>query len=168
MSSRFQLPAALAARMFRHCAQGYPREACGFLVGTWQGDTARLEAIEEAANTRAEERSDYFEIDPRQYSQVEKALRGTGKQILGFYHSHPDHPDVPSYTDLGFAQGWPGFLWTIVQVVGGVAVSEQTYTLSDDGERFVRVPSEIERLVPPEHKREAYDRMEADLARGNT
>ena len=164
----FRLPAELVSRLYKHCAAGFPREACGFLIGTWQGGTARLEAVEEAANTRAEERSDYFEIDPRQYAQVEKALRGTGKQILGFYHSHPNHPDVPSYTDLGFAQGWPGFLWTIVQVVDGVAVSLQTYTLSDDGERFVRVASDIERLVPPAHKREAYDRMEADLARGNT
>jgi proteasome lid subunit RPN8/RPN11 len=164
----FVVPAELAARIYRHCAAGYPREACGFLIGTWAGAVARLEAVDEAANTRADERSDYFEIDPRHYRDVEKALRGTGKSILGFYHSHPDHPDVPSYTDLSFAQGWPGFLWTIVQVVAGTAVSLQTYTLSDDGARFVRVATEIARLVPPEHKREAYARMEADLARGNS
>lgn len=162
----FRLPSPLTARMFRHGAEGYPGEACGFLVGHWEGEDAVLDDCIAAENTRRVERTDYFEIEPRQYQQVEKSLRGSGKQILGFYHSHPDHPDVPSFTDLSFAQGWPGFLWTIVQVVEGVAVSLQTYTLSDDGERFVRVESVIERLVPPEHKREAYDRMEAELAKG--
>lgn len=163
----FKLPSHIVAEMFKHSAEGFPGESCGFLLGRWDAETAVLDAAVRAGNTKAEQRTDYFEIDPRQYNQVEKDLRGTGRQILGFYHSHPNHPDVPSFTDLNFAQGWPGFLWTIIQVVEGVAVSLQTYTLSDDGERFTRVTSDIERLVPPEHKQEDYRRMEEQLAVGN-
>jgi proteasome lid subunit RPN8/RPN11 len=164
---KFTVSSPLAADMFRHGAEGFPAESCGFLVGRWDGENAVLSEVVRGQNTKSDERNDYFEIDPRQYNQVEKELRGTGKQILGFYHSHPNHPDIPSFTDLSFAQGWPGFLWTIIQVVEATAVTMQTYILSDDGQRFVRVETVIERLLPPDSKRDAYLRMEAELAIGN-
>lgn len=162
---KFIVPSRDVAVMFAHGAETFPGEACGFLIGRWDGKTAVMDECVRASNTQAAQRNDYFEIDPRQYNQVEKKLRGTGRQILGFYHSHPNHPDVPSYTDLTFAQGWPGFLWTIVQVVDGIAVSLQTYALTDDEKGFFRVDTRIERLVPPEEKRAVYQQMEDDLAR---
>ncbi len=165
---KFVMSSRRAAEMFAHSAEGFPAEACGFLIGHWSGEIGILEEIVRADNRRADEREDYFEIDPRQYNQVEKALRGSGKQILGFYHSHPNHPDVPSFTDLLFAQGWPGFLWTIIQVVDGVAVTQQTYTVDDSGERFVRVETRVERLTPPDEKREAYARMLREIDGDNT
>lgn len=161
---KFTLPSRVLASIYRHGAEAFPAEACGFLIGVWQGDKARLDEAVRGVNVKAAERTDYFEIDPRQYAHVERSLRGTGRQILGFYHSHPNHPDVPSFTDLRFAQGWPGFLWMIVAVVEGVAVSQQTYTLSDDGEGFVRVRCEVERVFPPNEKRDDYARMQKAIA----
>jgi proteasome lid subunit RPN8/RPN11 len=153
------IPSRVLADVFRHSGASFPAEGCGFLLGKWKGLDPIVDEAVAAENTQAEARNDYFEIDPRQYSSVEKSLRGTGRQILGFYHSHPNHPDVPSFTDLNFAKGWPGFLWMIVQVVDGIPVSEQTYVLAEDAESFQRIPVEIERLAPPSEKQADYDRM---------
>ena len=162
---KYRLSSEVLADIYRQGAQSFPKEGCGFLIGRWEGLDPVIDEAIEALNQKAEERNDYFEIDPRQYHDVEKSLRGSGRQILGFYHSHPNHPDVPSFTDLQFAQGWPGFLWLITQVLDGVAVSHQTYVLSEDGERFVRLECDLRRIAPPEEKRADYERMEAELAK---
>lgn len=161
---KYKLTSEVLADIYKQAASAYPKEGCGFLIGRWEGLEPVIDEAIEATNQKAEERNDYFEIDPRQYHEVEKSLRGTGRQILGFHHSHPNHPDVPSFTDLKFAQGWPGFLWLIAQVIDGVPVSQQTYVLSEDGERFVRLECDLQRIAPPEEKRADYERMEAELA----
>ncbi len=157
------IPGQALATVFRHVASTFPAEGCGLLLGSWKGLDPVVDEVVLAENTQAGTRTDYFEIDPKQYNQVEKSLRGTGRQILGFYHSHPNHPDVPSYTDLGFAKGWPGFLWMIVQVLDGVAVTQQTYVLTEDESSFMRIETQVARIEPPEAKRADYDRMQLEI-----
>ncbi len=164
----FQISSQTLAEIFRHSATAFPREGCGFLLGRWDGLEPVIDEAVPAENTKASERDDYFEIDPLQYKKLEDSLRGSGRQILGFYHSHPNHPDVPSYTDLSFAKGWPGFLWMIVQVVDGVPVSQQTYSLSEDGENFQRLDCNLKRLPPPAEKTADYERMEREIAGAST
>jgi proteasome lid subunit RPN8/RPN11 len=161
---KLSIPSQVLAGAYAHGAEAFPAEGCGFLLGRWQGLDPVVDEIVRAENTQAENRNDYFEIDPRQYRDVEKSLRGTGRQIMGFYHSHPNHPDVPSFTDLNFAKGWPGFLWMIIQVIDKTAVSQQTYMLSEEGDNFVRLETELERVSPPPEKVDDYRRMEEILA----
>ncbi|MFQ5915899.1 MAG: M67 family metallopeptidase, partial [Nitrospinota bacterium] len=118
-------PRSLRA-MKRHAGRDYPYECCGFLVGraeqagaSVRGD--RKVVIEEALpteNMNRERAHDRYEIHPLAYKRLEDSLTGTGREILGFYHSHPDHPSRPSVTDLEFFGGWPGYIYVIVGVDG--------------------------------------------------
>lgn len=133
--------------------QGYPEEICGFLMGTWTGDiksVTRLHPIENnwedggdsefagAGNDFAgASRRRRFKIPPDEYYQADKAAREAGEAILGFYHSHPDHPAQPSSYDLRLAQEiFPGFSYIIVSVIGGRAVEVTSWVLRDDYSQF--------------------------------
>lgn len=109
--------------MKRHAGSDYPHECCGFLVGRVDrgGGAGRKAVIEEALpteNINRERAHDRYEIHPLAFKRVEDSLRGTGREVVGFYHSHPDHPSRPSVTDLTLFGGWPGYLYIIVGVDG--------------------------------------------------
>ncbi len=71
-----------------------------------------------AENIDQERARDRYEIHPLAYLQLEKSLTGTSQEIVGYYHSHPDHPSRPSTTDLTLFGGWPGYIYVIVAVDG--------------------------------------------------
>ena len=121
--------------VFRHAEEAYPAEACGFLVGEWSGENAQVDEATPAQNAGVYS-SQAFEIDAQHYMNVVESLRGTGRQIVGFYHSHPGQPDVPSQEDWGSAQNWPDMLWMIVRVEAGQALSQQTYFLPQGKQAF--------------------------------
>lgn len=108
--------------MKRHAGRDYPHECCGFLVGRVQqkGESRRIriERAVPAENINRERARDRYEIHPLAYLQLEKSLTGTGQEIVGYYHSHPDHPSRPSTTDLTLFGGWPGYIYVIVAVDG--------------------------------------------------
>ncbi len=109
--------------MKQHAGRDYPHECCGFLVGRIKraGKKGREAVIEEAQpteNINRERAHDRYEIHPLAYKRLEDSLQGTGREILGFYHSHPDHPSRPSATDLQLFGGWPGYIYVIIGVDG--------------------------------------------------
>ncbi len=122
------------AAMRSHAAADYPHECCGFLVGTSDGDTVTLARTVPAANTRDDSPRNRFEIDPGELVRTDRAARAEGFGVVGFYHSHPDVPAVPSEFDREHA--WPGYCYVIVSVRGGEPVEMRNWQLREDRSGF--------------------------------
>ena len=106
------LAAAVEDAIRRHGEETYPHECCGALVGR----DGRVEAAVALPNTTDEGPRRRFLVRPSDYRQAEQRARELGGELLGFYHSHPDHPARPSQYDLDHA--WPTFSYVIVSVAG--------------------------------------------------
>ncbi len=142
LSCRFQ---AEALQEMQHIAEkGYPDEICGLLVGKATKDGWEVESVRQVENLNKERSADRFELDPAGFQQVDKELRGTGQEIIGVFHSHPDCPARPSPTDLSSA--WEGFIYPIVAVVEGKVAEVNCWTLTDDvslGGRFHKLNHQV-------------------------
>lgn len=108
--------------------QAYPAECCGVLAG--QVDPHRaVERLVPVTNRRTDDPHRYL-ISPDDLRRVSAELAGSGLEVLGFYHSHPDHPAAPSRFDQEHA--WPWYSYLIVQVTGGRAAELTSWRLADD------------------------------------
>ena len=113
----------------------YPAECCGLLVGRHDGQgSLQVTAIEPSPNIAASG-NDRFEVDPRVRLHVMRALEGAPEDIIGHYHSHPDHPAEPSAHDLEMAFE-PDLVWLIAAVEGGRATEVRAHVLDASGGRF--------------------------------
>lgn len=128
--ARLELPAALADEIRAAARAAWPQEGCGLLVG--QG--GRVDEVVPSANVAACGR-DRFEVDPRVRLALMKRLRGTPRRMVGHWHSHPDHPPVPSPTDLACAHE-RGLVWLICGVTGDGATELAAWRLAAGGEGF--------------------------------
>jgi proteasome lid subunit RPN8/RPN11 len=113
-----------------HGQETYPHECCGALVG--KGDD--VTAIVKLPNTTEEGPRRRFLVRPADYRDAEKQATVLGGDLLGFYHSHPDHPARPSQYDLDHA--WPTFAYIIVSVAEGVAKDMTVWFLKEDRSSF--------------------------------
>jgi proteasome lid subunit RPN8/RPN11 len=100
-----------------HGRETYPHECCGALVGR----DGRVADVVPLPNTTEEGPRRRFLVRPSDYREAERRASELGGELLGFYHSHPDHPARPSQYDLDHA--WPTFAYIIVAVAGGAADS---------------------------------------------
>ena len=130
MSEPLHLGEGVAAAIAAHGHETYPHECCGALVGR----DGQVSAAAPLPNTTEEGPRRRFLVRPRDYQQAEKAATDAGLDLLGFYHSHPDHPARPSQYDLDHA--WPSFSYVIVSVMNGEAVDLRSWTLQDDRAAF--------------------------------
>jgi len=115
-------------------SHGYPNEICGLLLGsiTEQGWTVHeIRQVKNINDTRA---SDRFQLDPAGYQAVDREIRGTGIEIIGVFHSHPDCPAKPSPTDLENA--WEGFLYPIVSTYNGKKNNILCWEVSETSGKF--------------------------------
>ena len=126
---------ALAA-IREHGARAYPEECCGALLGVVEDGTVRVARIERIENARREERRRRYAIEPLEYARLEKQADSEGLSILGFYHSHPDHPAVPSEYDR--EHGLPFFHYVVVAVGAGSPGEVAAFVLSEDRGVFDR------------------------------
>ncbi len=122
-----------AAAIGEHARETFPEECCGFLVGP-TGDPRRIREVRRATNVASENRARRYVIDPRETLAVEKSLQGAGLEILGFYHSHPNHPAVPSEFDRGHA--WPWYSYVILSIVDRAPADLKAWTLDGDAGAF--------------------------------
>jgi len=113
----------------RHGEETYPHECCGALVGRG-GVTATVPL----PNTTEEGPRRRFLVRPSDYRMAESRATELGGELLGFYHSHPDHPARPSQYDLDHA--WPTFAYVIVAVAAGRAGDMTVWWLKDDRSSF--------------------------------
>ena len=134
-----------------HAESTYPHECVGLLIGRIEGGNKLVEVIYRAQNTWSSEVGltdaehehslrDRFYLDPRDYMKADREARTQGYDVIGCYHSHPDHPAIPSERDRVGAQGVGGgssFSFLIQSVRGGQAAELTSWLLNIDGERFV-------------------------------
>jgi proteasome lid subunit RPN8/RPN11 len=114
----------------KHGEQTYPHECCGFLLGRREGEINVLEEAYRAENERQESQETRYLITPQQYKRADDYARSRGLGVVGYYHSHPDHPAAPSGYDLDHSC-WPGESYIIVAVEWGRAAALNSFTKPD-------------------------------------
>ncbi len=133
-------------------SKGFPDEVCGFLVGTAKGDDKTITDVwpiengwEQAGDSLAgaadaflgEEKGRRFFIPPGEWQKADQRARAAGVDILGCYHTHPNHPARPSVHDLQMAQGtFPGYSYIILSVQEGNPDEMTSWVLRDDYSEF--------------------------------
>ncbi|HYT74214.1 MAG TPA: M67 family metallopeptidase [Vicinamibacterales bacterium] len=136
--SGIRLSASAIAAIRRHGASAYPYEACGALIGATLADGDRdlveVADVRPLDNVTEEGPRRRFLVRPSDYQQSELHARRVGAELLGFYHSHPDHPAQPSQYDLDHA--WPNFSYVIISVRGGEPADLRSWRLRPDRSAF--------------------------------
>ena len=121
--------------MRAHGEETYPHECCGVLLGSLNEDgTRRVTSTARCGNTRTDSAHNRYNIDPRELVRIQREGRERGEDIVGFYHSHPDHPARPSQYDLDHA--WPTFAYIIVAVAQGKSQAMTVWYLKEDRSAF--------------------------------
>lgn len=111
-----RLPGEVAESLTAEARRAGREEACGILVGRREPDRFLVVRAVPCNNVAAEGvRRRRFEIDPRRLIEEERAIRGTGEEVVGFYHSHPASDPVPSEVDGTYMALWPDMIWVIVR-----------------------------------------------------
>lgn len=120
----------------RHGEQTFPYECCGLLVGKFNGDGEKevLETFPIENAREAEAQHNRSLIPPKDLMQGEKYARGKGLEVVGNYHSHPDHPARPSEFDLEHAL--PVWSYIIVSVMKGSAEDVRSWEMENDRSKF--------------------------------
>jgi proteasome lid subunit RPN8/RPN11 len=130
VSTGLSLGPGVDAAIRAHGAETYPNECCGALIGRDGVATATFAL----PNTTEEGPRRRFMVRPDDYRSAEKRASELGGELLGFYHSHPDHPARPSQYDLDHA--WPFFSYVIVSVRAGVPEDMTSWRLREDRSAF--------------------------------
>jgi proteasome lid subunit RPN8/RPN11 len=117
----------------RHGEETYPHECCGVMLG--QMDRPELKSVDTVVpcvNQRTDSLHNRYSIDPRELIRIQREAQKQGQDIVGFYHSHPDHPARWSATDLEEAH-WAGCSYVITSVNGGKAIETNSFLLVVSG-----------------------------------
>ncbi len=132
-----------------HGEQTYPHECCGVLLGRAEEGVNVVYQTVAAGNTRTDSAHNRYNISPVELIRIQRQARGAGFDIVGFYHSHPDHPAQWSPTDHAEAH-WLGCSYVITRVAGdktrGLAEDSNSFLLagtSEEDKHFQDEPIEI-------------------------
>ncbi len=137
----------IAQKIRQHGAETYPHECCGALLGrdaTGVDGTAtagiaelplrEILALFPLVNRREDSPHNRFSVTAEDVRDAEKAARDKKLDVVGWYHSHPDHPARPSQYDREHA--WPWYSYVIVSVAGGKPEEMTSWRLSDDRSEY--------------------------------
>lgn len=125
----------------RHGEETYPHECCGVLLGQMDGDVRTVTSTARCGNTRTDSPQNRYHIDPKELIRIQRQGRERGEDVIGFYHSHPDHPAHWSPTDLAEAH-WIGCSYVITSVEKGKAAITNSFELSGSDENDKRLLDE--------------------------
>jgi proteasome lid subunit RPN8/RPN11 len=129
-----------------HGEETYPHECCGVLLGQMNEDGRVVTSIARCGNTRTDSPQNRYHIDPRELVRIQREGRERGEDIVGFYHSHPDHPALWSQTDLAEAH-WLGCSYVITSVEKGKAAITNSFELGGSDESDKQFADEKIELV---------------------
>lgn len=146
MSLRLLLPADAAAQMRAHGAEAYPKECCGALLGRDIEGTREVRALYPLINRREDSPRNRFTITAEDVLRAQAAAREKLLDVIGWYHSHPDHPARPSEYDREHA--WPWYSYVIVSVAEREPREMTSWRLADD--RSIFSVEEIEIRASPD------------------
>jgi len=125
-----------------HGEETYPHECCGVMLGRMEAGTNVVERVVRAGNTRTDSLHNRYQIAPEELVKIQRQAREQRLDIVGFYHSHPDHPARWSETDLREAH-WMGCSYVITSVANGVAEHTNSFRLAgtdEDDKQLVDEP----------------------------
>src|SRR5215813_289858 len=144
MADAFQLNISreLAERIGRHGTETFPHECCGALLGRDEASDGKAGAtplrevlrLFPLVNRRDDSPRNRFAVTAEDVLEAEKAARKHGLEVVGWYHSHPDHPARPSQYDRDHA--WPWYSYIIVSVAEGKPQEMTSWRLHDDRAEF--------------------------------
>lgn len=132
--SAIRLTPSVIAAIREHAAAAYPNECCGALIGSEAGGLVEVVDVRQLRNLTDEGPRRRFRVSAEDYRLSEDYARHAGADLLGFYHSHPDHPAQPSQYDLDHA--WPNFSYVIVSVRAGQPAELRSWRLKADRSAF--------------------------------
>ena len=121
-----------------HGEETYPHECCGVLLGKSRPDGNYVAQVVRAGNTRTDSAHNRYNIAPQELVKIQRQARNAGLDIIGFYHSHPDHPAQWSTTDFAEAH-WLGCSYVITSVEKGKAATTNSFLLTgteEDNKKF--------------------------------
>ena len=124
-----------------HGEETYPHECCGVLLGKALDGVNEVELAVRAGNTRTDSAHNRYHIAPQELISIQRQARERDLDIVGFYHSHPDHPARWSSTDLNEAH-WFGCSYVITSVEKGKAEQTNSFFLAGTGEDNKRFENE--------------------------
>ncbi|HXV64620.1 MAG TPA: M67 family metallopeptidase [Vicinamibacteria bacterium] len=130
-----ELPHESAREIRRHGRAAYGDEACGVMYGQVTPGRRVVVRVEPMRNARGDERHRRFIVTPEDYRRAEAEAARHGQTLLGFYHSHPDHPAFPSDYDL--AHAFPFFSYVILSVERGEPADMRSFVLAEDRSEFL-------------------------------
>jgi proteasome lid subunit RPN8/RPN11 len=134
-STEIRVPAAQLAQIVAHLEAAYPYEGCGILIGRSENGLKMVVEVMETGNARDEgTQHNRYLIPPEELLAGELRAEALGLEVIGYFHSHPDHPDRPSEFDRENA--WPGYSYLITAVRGGEAKTTRAWRLREDRSAF--------------------------------
>ena len=123
-----QIDGEQLARLHAHAVKGYPHEVVGILAGN--RTTQCVQRVEPLVNERADSPANRYKVGGLVLMDAEQALESEGFEIIGYYHSHPDHPS--QYSDFDRDHALPNMSYLITSVVGGEIANTQSWRLLED------------------------------------
>ena len=137
-----KVPGNVYAALRAHGEETYPHECCGVLLGRFEDDGSKtVTSATRCGNTRDDSPHNRYNIDPKELVRIQREGRERGEDIVGFYHSHPDHPAQWSQTDLAEAH-WIGCSYVITSVEKGKAQVTNSFSLAGETEENKRFEDE--------------------------
>jgi proteasome lid subunit RPN8/RPN11 len=131
---RIEIPRHVYDEIVAHAKETYPHECCGVLVGNTLG-AKKVFHIERTTNLNKERAADRYILDPNELNIIDRLARASSLEILGFYHSHPDHTDRPSKYDR--EHGQPEYSYLIVSVMEGTDIAIRCWIFSKEDDPFM-------------------------------
>ena len=133
---KLEMGAKVLEEIHRQGERAYPEEGAGLLLGEVVDGSKRVSQVLVLNNSRekAARRKRYL-LEAEDYADGEEQAERLGLEVLGVFHSHPDHPDVPSDFDREWA--WPWFSYLITSVREHQAVGSRSWCLREDRSGFV-------------------------------
>lgn len=146
------IPSELMFKLRAHAETSYPDEGAGLLLGRALDDIRIVESISEINNAREPgARHNRYLITPQDMLRAEDEAALRGMDVLGVFHSHPDHPARPSEFDRQWAMPW--FSYLITSVEAGATVESRSWRLAENRESFSEEPIEIRNFAPLPHRK---------------
>lgn len=121
----------------KHAESGFPHEVCGVLIGA----DGKITDYRECRNLNTDRAHDRYDLDPESFKEADEWARAGGMEILGIYHSHPDHPSLPSETDR--QRAWPEWVYMIFSINGGKYNDARAWVLEDFDSHFSEAAVEL-------------------------
>jgi proteasome lid subunit RPN8/RPN11 len=130
-----EIDPALLSQIHEHGQTAYPEEAAGMLLGKVDGERKQVLQLLELTNAREDTaRHNRYLLTVEDYLRAEQEATRQGLEVVGVYHSHPDHPNRPSDFDREWAMPW--FSYLITSVKQGQALGSRAWQLVDDRSHF--------------------------------